>query len=115
MSLTPTASIPLGFKAPAFSLPNVVSHELMTFTDVRGSKGTLVMFICNHCPYVIHVREELIRLANDYKVKGFGFVAMIVNFAVSLVINTFTPEVPEEVQEIVENIRIPSGAGEATH
>ena len=47
--------------------------------------------------------------------EGFGFVAMIVNFAVSLVINTFTPEVPEEVQEIVENIRIPSGAGEATH
>jgi len=47
--------------------------------------------------------------------EGFGFVAMIVNFTVSLVINTFTPEVPEEVQEIVENIRIPSGAGEATH
>ena len=47
--------------------------------------------------------------------EGFGFVAMIVNFVVSLVINTFTPEVPEEVQEIVENIRIPSGAGEATH
>ncbi|MDA0714132.1 MAG: thioredoxin family protein [Bacteroidetes bacterium] len=79
MSLTPTASIPLGFKAPAFSLPNVVSDELMTFTDVRGSKGTLVMFICNHCPYVIHVREELIRLANDYKVKGFGFVAISSN------------------------------------
>ena len=47
--------------------------------------------------------------------EGFGFVAMIVNFAVSLLINAFTPEVPEEVQEIVENIRIPSGAGEATH
>jgi len=47
--------------------------------------------------------------------EGFGFVAMIVNFAVSLIISIFTPEVPEEVQEIVENIRIPSGAGEATH
>ena len=47
--------------------------------------------------------------------EGFGFVAMIVNFAVSLLINAFTPEVPEEVQEIVENIRIQSGAGEATH
>jgi cation/acetate symporter len=47
--------------------------------------------------------------------EGFGFVAMIVNFAVSLLISIFTPEVPEEVQEIVENIRIPSGAGEATH
>ena len=47
--------------------------------------------------------------------EGFGFVAMIVNFAVSLIISIFTPEVPEEVQEIVENIRIPTGAGEATH
>ncbi len=47
--------------------------------------------------------------------EGFGFIAMIVNFAVSLVINAVTPAPPEEVQEIVETIRIPSGAGEATH
>ena len=47
--------------------------------------------------------------------EGFGFIAMIVNFAVSLTINAFTADPPEEVQEIVETIRIPSGAGEATH
>ena len=47
--------------------------------------------------------------------EGFGFIAMLVNFAVSLTINAFTPEPSEEVQEIVETIRIPSGAGEATH
>jgi cation/acetate symporter len=47
--------------------------------------------------------------------EGFGFIAMIVNFAVSLTINAFTSDPPEEVQEIVETIRIPSGAGEATH
>ena len=47
--------------------------------------------------------------------EGFGTIAMLVNFAVSLIVNRFTGEVPEEVQEIVENIRIPSGAGEATH
>jgi cation/acetate symporter len=47
--------------------------------------------------------------------EGFGFIAMIVNFAVSLAINAFTADPPEEVQEIVETIRIPSGAGEATH
>ena len=47
--------------------------------------------------------------------EGFGFIAMLVNFAVSLTINAVTPEPPEEVQEIVETIRIPSGAGEATH
>jgi len=47
--------------------------------------------------------------------EGFGFIAMIVNFIVSLTINAFTADPPEEVQEIVETIRIPSGAGEATH
>ena len=47
--------------------------------------------------------------------EGFGTIAMLVNFAVSLIVNRFTGKVPEEVQEIVENIRIPSGAGEATH
>ena len=47
--------------------------------------------------------------------EGFGTVAMIVNFIVSLIISTFTPEPPKEVQEIVDTIRIPSNAGEATH
>ena len=46
--------------------------------------------------------------------EGFGTIAMIVNFIVALVVNRFTPEPPEEVQEIVERIRIPSGAGEAS-
>ena len=47
--------------------------------------------------------------------EGFGSVAMVVNFVVSLIVNHFTAPVPEEVQEIVENIRIPSGSGAATH
>jgi cation/acetate symporter len=47
--------------------------------------------------------------------EGFGFIAMLVNFAVSLLVNRFTPDPPTEVQEMVETIRIPSGAGEATH
>ena len=46
--------------------------------------------------------------------EGFGTIAMVVNFAVALIVNKFTEEPPEEVQDIVENIRIPSGAGEAT-
>ena len=79
MSLTPTTSIPLGFKAPEFSLSDVVSGKVLSFDDIKGSKGTLVMFICNHCPYVIHVREELIRLAKDYLPKGIGFVAISSN------------------------------------
>jgi cation/acetate symporter len=47
--------------------------------------------------------------------EGFGTVAMIINFTISLVVSKFTPDPPKEVQELVENIRIPSGAGKATH
>jgi len=79
MALTPTTQIELGFKAPDFNLINVVSDEMNSYKETKGENGTLVMFICNHCPYVIHVREELIQLANDYKQKGIGFIAISSN------------------------------------
>ena len=79
MALTPTTSIPLGFTAPDFSLLDVVSEQQKSFQMIRGEKGTLVMFICNHCPFVIHVREELVRLAQDYMKKGIGVVAISSN------------------------------------
>jgi thiol-disulfide isomerase/thioredoxin len=79
MSLTPTTSIPLGFKAPEFLLPDAVSGQAMSYSDIRGEKGTLVMFICNHCPFVIHVQEQLIAIANDYRERGIGFVAISSN------------------------------------
>ena len=79
MALTPTTQIELGFKAPDFSLPNVVTGEMDSFQGNRGTKGTLVMFICNHCPYVIHIQDELVRLANDYKEKGLGIIAISSN------------------------------------
>lgn len=79
MALTPTTDIPLGFKAPEFNLPDVVSGKDICFDDVKGKNGTVVMFICNHCPYVIHVAEQLAQLAKDYEAKGFGFVAINAN------------------------------------
>lgn len=82
MALTPTKQIPLGFKAPEFFLPDMVSGHNLSFADVRGEKGTLVMFICNHCPYVKHVIQELVRLGQDYKSKGIGFVAINSNDAI---------------------------------
>ena len=76
MALTPSNMLPLGTKAPAFNLMNAVTQQLVSLEDVRGKHGTVVMFICNHCPFVIHVNDELVRLANDYRVTGFGFVAI---------------------------------------
>lgn len=79
MSLTPTTSIPLGFKAPDFSLPDTVSGKHLTFADVAGANATVVMFICNHCPFVVHVMDGLLALGNDYKNKGVGIVAISSN------------------------------------
>jgi len=73
MSLTPTKPIPLGFKAPDFKLPDVVSGKKVTFREIKGEKGTLVMFICNHCPYVKHVIDELVRIGNDYLPKALAW------------------------------------------
>ena len=83
MSLTPSNMIPLGTKAPDFNLINAVDLTDISLSDVRGPKGTLVMFICNHCPIVIHVIEELVHIANEYLNKGVGFVAINSNDIVS--------------------------------
>ena len=79
MSLTPSNMLPLGTKATDFNLSNPVTSEMTSLNDVRGEKGTVVMFICNHCPYVKHVNEEIVRVSNDYRVVGFGFVAISSN------------------------------------
>ena len=79
MALTPTTDIPLGFAAPDFSLPDTLSGDQKTLTDCRGDVATVMMFICNHCPFVIHVKEELVRLAKDYQDKGISFVAISSN------------------------------------
>lgn len=83
MSLTPSNMLPLGTTAPDFTLVDTVTNNPVSLQDVRGAKGTVVMFICNHCPFVKHVNEELARLSNDYRVPGFGFVAISSNDAVN--------------------------------
>ncbi len=76
MARTESNMLPLGTLAPDFSLPDPRSMDQVSLEDIRGKKGTVVMFICNHCPYVKHVNSEIIRLCNDYRVTGFGFVGI---------------------------------------
>lgn len=79
MARTPSNMLALNTKAPDFKLLDTVSKDLLRFQDIKGEKGTVVMFICNHCPFVLHVNEEIVRVANDYRVLGFGFVAISSN------------------------------------
>jgi len=75
MSLTLSKMIPLGTKAPYFDLPTTEGKNV-SLDDLSGKKILVVMFICNHCPYVTHVKEEIIRIANNYNGKGVGFVGI---------------------------------------
>lgn len=83
MALTPSSMLPLGTRAPVFSLPDTVSGRTATLDGVKGPAATVVMFICNHCPYVKHVNPELVRIARDYGKRGVGFVAISANDAKS--------------------------------
>jgi len=71
--------LPLGTKAPSFTLMDTVSNENFSLEDLKGLKATVIMFICNHCPFVQHVNGQLSQLAKDFKSKGVEFIAISSN------------------------------------
>lgn len=80
MALTPSNMLDLSTRAINFKLLDTISGNVISLTDISsGKRGTLIMFICNHCPYVKHVRTELVNIANDYLSKDIGIVAISSN------------------------------------
>ncbi|WP_069675814.1 thioredoxin family protein [Formosa sp. Hel1_33_131] len=79
MSLTPSNMLPLGTEAPNFELWDSVSDSTKTLNKLKGTQGTLILFICNHCPFVIHINEALVSLSNNLQNKGIGVVAISSN------------------------------------
>lgn len=79
MSLTPSNMLPLGTKAPEFNLTDGVSDKIFALNDLTGQNGTVIAFICNHCPFVVHVNPELSKVAKDYQAKGINFIAISSN------------------------------------
>lgn len=102
MALTPTEQIPLGFQAPDFELPDTVSGKTLSLQDLKGEKATVVMFICNHCPFVVHVREGLVKLANDYKDSGISFIAISSNN-----VESHPQDGPGEMKKVAEKFKFP--------
>jgi peroxiredoxin len=78
MVLTPSTMLPLGTKAPAFSLPDT-NGKTVSLSDFAGKPALLVVFMCNHCPYVKHVAAGLAQLAKDYQAKGAAVVGISSN------------------------------------
>lgn len=75
MARTPSTMVALGTAMPAFQLPDVVRGRDVTSDDLAG-RGFLVMFVCNHCPYVVHIRSELVKVAHEALDAGLAVVAI---------------------------------------
>ena len=81
MALTPSTMLPLGTPAPDFALPDVVSGKTVRLADFAAKKALLVMFICDHCPYVLHIEDGLTAFARDYATRDVALVAICANDA----------------------------------
>ena len=77
MAETQSTMMPLGTLAPSFTLPDTISGKEVSLA--AGSKASLIMFICNHCPFVVHVQDQLVALASDYQPKGVQVIAISSN------------------------------------
>jgi peroxiredoxin len=102
MAAVNSTMLEIGTQAPKFELPDSVTGKIVNLKDYRGNKALLVMFICNHCPYVIHIKEELVRYAQDYLPKGVGIVAISSND-----VEKYPDDSPEKMKEDAEKYGYP--------
>lgn len=97
MAATPSTMLPLGTPIPDFALPNAVDGRKVSPKDYEGSLALVVMFICNHCPFVKHVMKELGALARDYAPKRVGFIAINANDVVA-----YPDDAPDRMKELAQ-------------
>ncbi len=95
MARTESVMLPLGTKAPDFELPNVITGANDALSDLAGDGATLIMFICNHCPYVKHVQHELVHLGNDYKNTGLSIIAISSND-----VENYPDDAPDKMRKV---------------
>lgn len=94
MVMTSSTMMPLGSCAPDFALPNTVDGATVSLGDFAGSNGLLVIFMCNHCPFVIHLRSALADFAKEYQAKGLSIVGISAND-----VGTHPQDGPEQMQQ----------------
>ncbi len=97
MANTPSNMLPLNTIAPNFTLLNTVTLKNETLLQWKGSKGTLIMFLCNHCPFVIHINPEIVKMAEMYQKKGIQFIAISSNDVINY---------PQDSPELMKNVAL---------
>ena len=104
MALTETTNIPLGFIAPSFELLNPLTNKMEKLNDLKANEATVIVFMCNHCPYVIHVLNQLVEISNEYKQKNVNFIGINSNDIIS-----YPEDSPENMKKLVKdyNIKFP--------
>ncbi len=102
MANTPSNMLPLGTIAPEFTLHDTISDRLLSLNDIKGSTATVIMFTCNHCPFVKHINEQLVKLGNDYKEKDIGFAAISSND-----VENYPQDSPGLMKQLAEQIGYP--------
>lgn len=98
MALTASNPFDTSKQAPDFTLPNTVNGKTETLQKLKGEKGTVILFICNHCPYVIHINEALVKIAHTYQAKGINFIAISSND-----VENYPQDSPEKMKELALN------------
>lgn len=101
MAATPSAMVELGTKAPAFNLPDTISGKNISLDDIKSPLATVIMFICNHCPYVKHIQHEITNVANDFIPKGISFAAISSNDVFN-----YPEDSPEKMKEFAAQIKM---------
>ncbi|HEY9770691.1 MAG TPA: thioredoxin family protein [Coleofasciculaceae cyanobacterium] len=99
MVKTASTMLPLGTAAPEFQLPDVVSGETISLATFADSKALLLMFICQHCPFVKHVQLELAKIGHDYSQKPLGIVAISANDVAN-----YPDDSPEKLKQMAQKL-----------
>lgn len=94
MAATPSNMIPLGTIAPDFRLYDTVSGEIKSLDNCKSEIATVIMFICNHCPYVKHINPALAQISSEYKAKGISFIGISSND-----VDNYPEDSPEKMKE----------------
>ncbi len=102
MALTESNMISLGIKAPDFDLLNTLSGTHLSLSKGKGDNGTVIIFSCNHCPFVIHVNDELIAVAQDYTSRGINFILISSND-----VENYPQDSPEKMKILGEKLGYP--------
>jgi len=102
MAQESSMNLAIGASLPEFSLPDVSSQALVTPKNFDGAAALLIVFLCRHCPYVVHVRGELAKIAEEYRSRGLAVAGISSNDAKS-----YPDDAPEKLAEMVKDCKLP--------